>query len=230
MGLADLHIHTRYSYDATSSVRAVLEYASRRAGLDVIAITDHDEIAGALKAQDMASKFGIEVIPGIEVSSKDGHVLALFVEKAIPAGLSLADTVRHTTEQGGLCIIPHPMMRNKYAVPPHILRSALADPTVAKGLAGIEVFNACMLEINPRKPEEYLPKKHPLAQVGCSDAHFDWAVGWGATRFPGQSASALRLALEMCETTPVLKHPMNLGEFVSGYIPGMIMRYASREA
>ena len=63
MGLADLHIHTIYSYDGTASVPAVLTRA-RQMGLDVIAITDHDEIIGSLKAVELAPAFGMEVIPG----------------------------------------------------------------------------------------------------------------------------------------------------------------------
>jgi predicted metal-dependent phosphoesterase TrpH len=63
MGIADLHTHTIYSYDGTASVSAVLKHA-KRVGLDLIAITDHDEINGALKALQLAPKFGIEVIPG----------------------------------------------------------------------------------------------------------------------------------------------------------------------
>jgi len=68
MGLADLHIHTIYSYDGTAPVAAVLNRA-KEVGLNVIAITDHDEIKGSLKAFDLAPQFGIEVIPGIEITT-----------------------------------------------------------------------------------------------------------------------------------------------------------------
>ena len=68
MGLADLHVHTIYSYDGTASIPAVLARA-RQIGLDVIAITDHDEIAGSLQALELAPAFGVEVIPGMEVTT-----------------------------------------------------------------------------------------------------------------------------------------------------------------
>jgi predicted metal-dependent phosphoesterase TrpH len=71
MGLADLHIHTIYSYDGTATVPGVLQRA-KEVGLNVIAITDHDEIKGSLKAFDLAARFGIEVIPGIEVTPPKG--------------------------------------------------------------------------------------------------------------------------------------------------------------
>ena len=82
MGLADLHIHTVYSYDGTASVPAVLARA-KQVGLDLIAITDHDEIMGALKAFEMAPQYGIEVIPGIEITTAEGDLLALFVTQKI---------------------------------------------------------------------------------------------------------------------------------------------------
>jgi predicted metal-dependent phosphoesterase TrpH len=75
MGFADIHIHAIYSYDATTTVRGVLKQASS-VGLNVIVVTDHDDIRGAFDARDLASQYNIEVIPGVEVSTKDGHLLA----------------------------------------------------------------------------------------------------------------------------------------------------------
>ncbi len=110
MGLADLHMHTIYSYDGTATVPAVLRRA-HKVGLDVIAITDHDEIAGALEALELAHHFGVEVIPGIEISTAEGDLLALFVTEIVPAGLSLVETVLKVRELGGVCIAPHPTAR-----------------------------------------------------------------------------------------------------------------------
>src|SRR5688572_32742507 len=107
MGTADLHIHSIYSADATTTVRAILKQASD-VGLNVIAVTDHDEIRGSLEAQQLAPKYGIEVIPGAEISTKDGHVLALFIKTLPPAGMSLTDTLLQIGGQGGIAIAPHP--------------------------------------------------------------------------------------------------------------------------
>src|SRR5690242_4321256 len=110
MGLADLHIHTIYSYDGTASISAVLARA-KQVGLDVIAITDHDEIKGALKAFDLAPRFDMEVIPGIEITTREGDLLALFVTEKIQPGQPLLDTILQVGEAGGICIAPHPMAR-----------------------------------------------------------------------------------------------------------------------
>jgi predicted metal-dependent phosphoesterase TrpH len=82
MGLADLHMHTIYSYDGTASVPAVLARA-KQVGLDAIAITDHDEIKGSLQAFDLAPKYGIEVILGLEITTADGDLLARWDELSL---------------------------------------------------------------------------------------------------------------------------------------------------
>lgn len=104
MGCADLHIHTIYSVDGTASVPTVLKYAAHHTDLDVIAITDHDEISGALQACELAVQYGIDVIPGIEISSRDGHILGLWLEANIQAGLSAAETVQRIGDQGAYSI------------------------------------------------------------------------------------------------------------------------------
>ena len=75
-GSADLHLHTTYGWDGTAAVSAILRTAAER-GLNVVAITDHDQIAGALVALELAPDYNVEVVPGIEVSTADGHLLAL---------------------------------------------------------------------------------------------------------------------------------------------------------
>ena len=87
MGFADIHIHSIYSHDATTTVRGVLKQASS-VGLSVIAVTDHDDIRGAFDARELASQYNIEVISGVEVTTRDGHLLALFIEK-IPKKVTL---------------------------------------------------------------------------------------------------------------------------------------------
>ncbi|HSG43210.1 MAG TPA: PHP domain-containing protein [Anaerolineales bacterium] len=101
MGLADIHIHTIYSYDATTTVRGILKQASS-VGFNVIAITDHDDIRGAFDARELGSQYNIEVIPGVEVTTKDGHLLALFVEKIPWSGMPLEDTLKAIGDLGGL--------------------------------------------------------------------------------------------------------------------------------
>ena len=125
MGKADLHIHTVYSWDGTCAVEAVLKQAAHVAHLDVIAITDHDEICGALEAEELAFRYGIEVIPGSEISTADGHLLALFIREKIPAGLSLVETVLRVHEKGGLCVVPHPEAKGTPSINRTVLQAAL---------------------------------------------------------------------------------------------------------
>ncbi len=142
MGFADLHIHTIYSWDGTCDVSAILKYAAKKTALNVIAITDHDEIAGAFEARELAPRYGIEVIPGCEISTADGHLLALFILKPIPPSLSLEETVRRVGKQGGLCIAAHPTARGTSSLGADVLRSALKKPEIARVLVGLETYNA----------------------------------------------------------------------------------------
>jgi hypothetical protein len=197
MGLADLHIHTIYSYDGTASVPAVLARA-RQVGLDVIAITDHDEIKGALKAFDLAPEFGIEVIPGIEITTAEGDLLGLFVTEKIEPGLRLIETIIKVGEAGGICIAPHPMARGmgmKSLSAPSIIQ-ALQHPDACRILLGIETYNATALDRESNRHAQALLAEHPrIAAVGNSDAHMLQTIGLGATEFLGCTAADLLDAL-----------------------------------
>lgn len=197
MGLADLHIHTIYSYDGTASVPAVLARA-KQVGLDVIAITDHDEIKGALQAFDLAPEFGIEVIPGIEITTAEGDLLGLFVTEKIEPGLPLIETIIKVGEAGGICIAPHPMARGmgmKSLSTASILQ-ALHHPGVSRILIGIETYNATTLDRESNQHAQTLVAEHPdIAQIASSDAHTLQAIGLGATEFPGHTAAELLDAL-----------------------------------
>ena len=226
MGFADLHIHTIYSYDATSSVSAVLKYAAHHTSLDVIAITDHDKIGGALQALDLAPTYGIEVIPGIEVTTAEGHVLALFVSQVITPGQSIEKTVLQAVELGGLCIIPHPATHGRMGVHPDVIRRALRHPEFAAGLVGVEMFNAGLAGSLRDESALFACRQMPLAQVGSSDAHINWMIGKGATSFPGHSAEEFRQALIKRQTHAMGTYQMDLNDFFTRYVPYLLMRYA----
>jgi|GEM_PF-402470 len=202
MGLADLHIHTIYSWDGTCDVKAVLKRAAEL-GLDVIAITDHNEIRGGLEAQDLAPVYGVEVIPGSEVSTAEGHLLALFIQHPIPKGLSLEETLRRVADLGGCAVAAHPAARGMNSLTPEAIRRALAHPDLARILVGVEVFNAGLLHTRSNSTAQALADTLPVARVGSSDAHMFWMIGAGATLFPGRSAQDLRQALEARQTQPV---------------------------
>src|SRR2546421_3729925 len=106
-GRADLHLHTTAS-DGWPAPQQLVDYA-RATRLDVIAVTDHDTIEGALRAADYAAGFSkLHVVIGEEVSSRDGHIVALYVERRIRPGMSAAATIHAIHEQGGLAVAGRP--------------------------------------------------------------------------------------------------------------------------
>lgn len=201
MGLADLHMHTIYSYDGTATVPDVLRRA-HKAGLDVIAITDHDEIAGALEALKLAHLFGVEVIPGIEIDTAEGDLLALFVTEIVPKGLPLVETVLRVRELGGICIAPHPTARGLglKSLSVSAITKALRNPQVADTLIGIEAYNATAMDKVGIAAARLLTSRLNLASVGNSDAHVLDAIGLGATEFEGTTAADLVSALRSGQT------------------------------
>ncbi|MBK6792716.1 MAG: PHP domain-containing protein [Anaerolineales bacterium] len=200
MGTADLHIHSIYSLDATTTVRAILKQAAD-VGLNVIAVTDHDEIRGSFEAQQLAPQYGIEAIPGAEISTKDGHLVALFIKTLPPSGLSISDTLIRIGKQGGIAIAPHPFNNLPNSLSMEAVLGALANPRAKGPLKGIETHN--MGTQNFDRVAQKLSVFLPFAKIASSDAHIYWAIGAGRTEFPGTTAQDLRTALEKNTTVPV---------------------------
>jgi predicted metal-dependent phosphoesterase TrpH len=173
-----------------------VDHAARRARLDVIAVTDHDTIEGALRAREYAAKRArFQVIVGEEVSSRDGHIVALFLERRVRPGMSAAATVHAIHDQGGLAIAAHPFWRTQRRT-----RTGLVHGV---GWLAAELdFDA--IEVENATPGFYLFNQlaHRLnlglgaAELGCSDAHILDAVGRAFTEFPGKTPEALRAAIE----------------------------------
>jgi hypothetical protein len=205
MGLADLHVHTNYSYDGTASVPDVLRKA-KQVGLSVIAITDHDEIDGALEAVQLAAHYGVEVIPGIEITTAEGDLLALFITQKVDAGLSLVETVLKVRELGGVCIAAHPMAggMGMTSLSADAILQALKIPEVAETLIGVEVYNATSIDRMSNHYARILALGLKIAVTGSSDAHIIDTIGFGATAFKGSSAADLLKALQN-RTTKVKK-------------------------
>ena len=101
----DLHVHTNYSCDSTITLNQVVEYSQMR-GLDGVAITDHDVATGALELVERATK--LVVIPGVEVTTSRGHVVALNTTRPIPTKLSPSETIQRIHETGGIAVAAHP--------------------------------------------------------------------------------------------------------------------------
>lgn len=196
MGLADLHIHTNHS-DGWPTPIEVVEHANAATHLDVIAITDHDTIEGALRAADHAARASrVKVVVGEEVSSRQGHILGLFLEKGIRPGLSASATIDEIHSQGGLAIAAHPFWRTAG------MAGRLGGSIHGVGWLAAELdFDA--VEIDNSTPglgfANLLASRLSLAAgrpgIGASDAHILEAVGKSTTRFRGTSPRALRTAI-----------------------------------
>ena len=193
-GRADLHMHTTAS-DGWPSPQELVDHAGG-IGLDLIAVTDHDTIEGALRAAEHASRrTKLEIVIGEEVSSRDGHIVALFIEKKIRPGMSAAATVHAIHDQGGLAVAVHPFWRTQ--------RRTRSGRVHGVGWLAAELeFDA--VEIENATPGFYLFNQLARrlnmglgsAEVGGSDAHILDAVGRAYTEFPGRTPKALRAAIE----------------------------------
>ena len=232
MGLADLHVHTIYSFDGTASVPAVLKRA-QRVGLDVIAITDHDEIAGSLKAMELAPNFGVEVIPGNEITTAEGDLLAFDITQKVKRGLSLIETLLKVGELGGYCIAPHPMAEvfGVKSLSAYSILKATRHPQAARVLIGIETFNATTLDKTSNKYARILANRLNLAQTASSDAHVIQAIGLGMTEFDGQTARELKKALLTGAVRQRKKKEWNsariLGSWAANYVGSAFTRLAN---
>jgi predicted metal-dependent phosphoesterase TrpH len=170
MLICDLHVHTNFSKDGESSVEEILKKAEE-VGLDVIAITDHDSIEGAKKA--LSCRSSVLVIPGIEVSTKQGHLIILGVNDVIPAGLDVVDTIE-TPVNWGLMILPHPY---------HVWRHGVARRKKAGmgAVDAIETFNSRYIVGSANRKAARIAKKLGKPCVAGSDAHHARFVGFGRT-------------------------------------------------
>jgi predicted metal-dependent phosphoesterase TrpH len=232
MGLADLHIHSIYSYDGTASIPAILR-RSRQVGLDVIAITDHDEIAGSLKALDLAPNYGVEVIPGIEITTAEGDLLALNITQKVDRDQSLIDTILQVGDLGGFCIAPHPMAGGigMKSLSAYSIMRALRNPEVAGILIAVETFNATTIDKMSNHYARILARRLDITQTASSDAHIVEAIGLGAIEFDGHTARELTKALFKGKVRQHRKKEWNaariLGSWAANYVGSALTRLAN---
>ncbi|HEY7632184.1 MAG TPA: glycosyltransferase [Thermoleophilaceae bacterium] len=165
----DLHMHTDHSPDCATSVDTLLDTA-KRAGLGAIAITDHNEVSGALEARERAN--GIKVIVAEEVKTADqGEVIGLFIEDKIPRGMTLEETIAEIRRQGGLVYVPHPFDR-MHAVPDyeHLLK-------VVEEIDAIEVFNPRVAISSFNEEAARFAAKYRIVAGAGSDSHVAQGLG-----------------------------------------------------
>jgi predicted metal-dependent phosphoesterase TrpH len=167
----DFHIHSQYSDDAIGSPKEIVQYVKKR-GLQGMAITDHNTIKGGLAAQKFSSDSFL-IIPGIEISTSDGHLLALNMTQDIPRNLPLKETVEHILDKGGTPVIPH-IYRTMSGVKEEKLKS------VKNEIKALEVYNGCSQPKTNLKTAN-LAKRYSLGGTGGSDSHDPRYAGYSYT-------------------------------------------------
>jgi predicted metal-dependent phosphoesterase TrpH len=192
----DLHVHSRGSFDCLSAPRDIVRAASER-GLTHLAITDHDRIELALEAREVAPA-GLTVIVGEEVRTRDGDMICLFIDRAIPPGLSAVETIAAAREQGGLVGIPHPFDRMRGS----LLRDA-AMASLAPLVDWVEAHNARVVG-HGNEDAALFAREHDLPGIAVSDAHSIMEVGIAYTALDGDPSSpaGLLAALASAEIVP----------------------------
>lgn len=193
---ADLHTHSRGSFDSLASPKDMIKAAADR-GLTHLAITDHDRIDVAQEAQAL-SLGEVTVIVGEEVKSRDGDLICLFLERAIPPGLSALETIAAVREQGGLVGIPHPFDRMRGSV----LRDA-AMASLAPHVDWVEAHNARVVG-HGNEDAAAFAHEHGLPGIAASDAHSVMEIGVAYVALDGDPSTpaGLLAALQALEIVP----------------------------
>lgn len=174
----DVHTHTTYS-DGLNSVEELVSHGKKQ-GLDGIAITDHNTVDGALKAMKLSDKQFI-VVPGIEVSALEGHILVLGVKENIPRKLPAAEVIDRAHALGGIAVAAHPY---------DFFRGGVGDLIKCLRFDGVEVCNGRTL-LEKRNSLKIADEFH-LPKVGGSDAHSLKELGSVTISFDGDLFDAIR--------------------------------------
>lgn len=192
-GRADLHVHS-YCSDGAQSPEAIVRAATGR--LDVVALTDHDDIHGALRAREFAlghPELGVDVVVGEEVSSLNGHVIGLWLQERVPPGLSALQTIELIHAQGGLAVAAHPFHPLRGAARGHRSVGLLAGDLPLDALEVVNNAGVFSWLYDAWAAVRNVEWMFPV--TAGSDAHDIWYLGSALTRFPGRDGPALRAAL-----------------------------------
>jgi len=198
----DLHMHTDHSGDCATPVEVLLQTAKAH-GLGAIAVTDHNEISGALEAQALAAGYGVKVIVAEEVkTASQGEVIGLFLQEKIPRGLTLAETVAEIRRQGGLVYVPHPFDR-MHAVPDY---EHLLD--IVEDVDAIEVYNPRVAIGSFNEEAARFAAKYRIPAGAGSDAHV--AQGLGSVRVRMRDFDGPEEFMESLREADILTKPSSL--------------------
>jgi len=197
-GKADLHIHSNHS-DGLAKIPEIMEHVQEHTDLNVIAITDHNTIEGALFAKELEELYDFEVIVGEEISSASGHIIGLYLTEHVPPGMSVSETISAINEQGGLAIIPHPFSQRGIFGP--LGKSAFLNAANEFAFQALEVLNSIPhLGWANRIAAQVFTGGQGIAATGGSDAHVLQGIGTGYTVFRGSTATDLKASIDALET------------------------------
>ncbi|MFW6281753.1 MAG: PHP domain-containing protein [bacterium] len=205
----DMHVHTCYSKDSRMKFES-LEEAAVNNGIDVLIITDHNRIDGALKFKDYSEN--IEVIIGEEIMTNKGEIIGLFLNKSISPGLSPEETIIKIKEQDGLIYIPHPFdcLRSS-AIKEEALYNIISDIDI------IEVFNSRnVFKKDNDKALSFANEYNILKGVG-SDSHTKWEVGQSYIEIENFK-DAEEFIINMSNSTLITKKSSILVHFITKFI------------
>jgi predicted metal-dependent phosphoesterase TrpH len=197
LGQADLHMHSAVG-DGLATVRQILDHVERNTDLDLIAITDHDDVEGAFEARDLAAggayRFG--VIVGTEITTRQGHLLAYDVARRFRMFRSLRDSISEVHDEGGWVVVPHPLSWLTLSAGSGALcRLVDCDDPRARPDA-VELFNPSIAGRVAHERAAALNRVTlRLAETGGSDAHHLQHIGSARTLFPGRTADDFRAAI-----------------------------------
>jgi predicted metal-dependent phosphoesterase TrpH len=168
----DLHVHSMYSDDGIGNPKEIMRSLQQKK-LQGFALTDHNTIDGAIKAANNLSTKEFIIIPGIEISTKDGHLIGLNVNSLVPKGLPLDETVEKIYEAGGIPIVPH-LYRKMSGIKKEKLM------TIKKHIDAIEVYNSCSQPKTNIKTSR-VARSLKLGGTGGSDSHMPCYAGYAYT-------------------------------------------------
>ncbi|RLG91800.1 MAG: metal-dependent phosphoesterase [Candidatus Hecatellales archaeon] len=198
----DLHVHTVYSRDSRITIDKAIKVA-KKVGLDGFAITDHDTTEAHKK---IPKNSGLIIIPGIEITTREGHLIGLGVSEPIKPGLSALETAEKIREAGGIVIVPHPMNPLKNSLGIDAIREINPD--------GVETFNASTPNILHVKKIEDLIEEMGYTKTGGSDAHIPSSIGKAYTIMDvrGENPEEVFRSIKRGKTIPVKEEETSLKE------------------
>ncbi len=164
----DFHTHSEGSYDGKEPVELMLDHIEDEdIELDGFAVTDHDEIEQSLEAEELAENKNTLVIPGVEVSTADGHLLAIGVRERPEEQKPFMETVKEIREMGGAAVVPHPFQKTRHGVSKRKIND----------IDAVEAFNAWLFTGFQNRRAKKFAENHDYPKVAGSDAHSLGMIG-----------------------------------------------------